>query len=126
MTGILETVRKLVGGSEGNDVFDIDLLTHINSTFSVLTQIGVGPASGFLVTADSKWSDFLGDEIKLEMVKSYVYLKAKLIFDPPQSTSVAQAMKQQADEFEWRASVEVDHPLILSSVPETEGGDPSV
>ena len=126
MTGILETVRKLVGGSEGNDAFDVDLLTHINSTFSILTQIGVGPSSGFLVTADSKWSDFLGDEIKLEMVKSYVYLKAKLIFDPPQSSSVAQAMKQQADEFEWRASVEVDPPLILSSAPETEGGDPSV
>ena len=125
MTGILETVRKLVGGSEGNDVFDIDLLTHINSTFSVLTQIGVGPASGFLVTADSKWSDFLGDEIKLEMVKSYVYLKAKLIFDPPQSSSVAQAMKQQADEFEWRVSVEVD-PSPPSIVSEVEGGDPSV
>ena len=125
MTGILETVRKLVGGSEGNEVFDIDLLTHINSTFSVLTQIGVGPASGFLVTADSKWSDFLGDEIKLEMVKSYVYLKAKLIFDPPQSSSVAQAMKQQADEFEWRVSVEVD-PSPLSIVSEVEGGDPSV
>ena len=126
MTGILETVRKLVGGSEGNDAFDVDLLTHINSTFSILTQIGVGPSSGFLVTVDSKWSDFLGDEIKLEMVKSYVYLKAKLIFDPPQSSSVAQAMKQQADEFEWRVSVEVDPPLILSSAPETEGGDPSV
>lgn len=125
MTGILETVRKLVGGSEGNDAFDTDLLTHINSTFSVLTQIGVGPSSGFLVTADSKWSDFLGDEIKLEMVKSYVYLKAKLIFDPPQNSSVAQAMKQQADEFEWRVSVEVDPPPS-SIVPEAEGGDPSV
>ena len=125
MTGILETVRKLVGGSEGNDAFDTDLLTHINSTFSVLTQIGVGPSAGFLATADSKWSDFLGDEIKLEMVKSYVYLKAKLIFDPPQNSSVAQAMKQHADEFEWRVSVEVDPPPS-SIVPEVEGGDPSV
>lgn len=125
MTGILETIRKLVGGSEGNDAFDTDLLIHINSTFSALTQIGVGPSSGFLVAADSKWSDFLGDEIKLEMVKSYVYLKAKLIFDPPQNSSVAQAMKQQADEFEWRVSVEVDPPPS-SIVPEVEGGDPSV
>lgn len=125
MTGILETIRKLVGGGEGNDAFDTDLLIHINSTFSALTQIGVGPTSGFLVTADSKWSDFLGDEIKLEMVKSYVYLKAKLIFDPPQNSSVAQAMKQQADEFEWRVSVEVDPPPS-SIVSESEGGDPSV
>ena len=59
------------------------------------------------------------------MVKSYVYLKAKLIFDPPQNSSVAQAMKQQADEFEWRVSVEVDPPPS-SIVPEVEGGDPSV
>ena len=126
MTGILDTVRKLVGAGDSAGPFDQDLLIHINSTMSVLTQLGLGPVNGFFVTENSKWNEFIGDGLKLEMVKTYVYLKVRLIFDPPQNASLLEAIKSQISEYEWRIFTEVDPPLILSSVPETEGGDPSV
>ena len=126
MTGILDTVRKLVGAGDSAGPFDQDLLIHINSTMSVLTQLGLGPVNGFFVTENSKWNEFLGDGLKLEMVKTYVYLKVRLIFDPPQNASLLEAIKSQISEYEWRIFTEVDPPALTSTVPETEGGDPSV
>lgn len=89
-------------------VFDPDLIMHINSTFSILHQLGVGPAEGFAIHDDSSvWSDFVTDT-RLEMVKSYITAKCKLIFDPPASATVMDAYKSYIDEFEWRLNVAVD------------------
>lgn len=106
---ILMTLRKLVCGNPFSDHFDEDLLTHINACFSFLHQLGVGPPEGFWVTdALQFWSDFSSDIRILGMVKTYVNLKVKLLFDPPLTASVLEAMKEQIKELEWRLNVAGD------------------
>lgn len=106
MDSILTSIKKLLGIAEEYTQFDSDIIMHINSTFMILTQMGVGPANGFMIEDDiSTWSEFLGEDTNLEAVKSYVYLRVKLLFDPPSGGSVADSMKRMIDEFEWRLNV---------------------
>lgn len=106
---ILMTIRKLVCGDPYADHFDTDLLIHINSCFSILTQLGVGPAEGFVVTDETQgWSNYMSDNKELNMVRTYVTLKVKTIFDPPLTSSVLEAMNKQIAELEWRLNVAVD------------------
>lgn len=106
---ILRTIKKMLGlPTDDFGQFDTDLIVHINSIFNTLTQLGVGPASGFTITGlDEVWSDFVTDQ-RLDMVKSYVYLKTRLAFDPPSSSSVLEAFNKQIAEYEWRLNVAVD------------------
>ena len=102
---ILTTIKKLIGGmGEDDTAFDTDLIIHINTCFSVLAQIGVGPKEGFHITGkDETWSDFIQKDTKeYEMVKTYLYIKTKLVFDPPLSSAVMEVMKANASELEWR------------------------
>lgn len=110
MESILVSIKKLLGIDESYTHFDSDLVMHINSVLMILTQLGVGPASGFTISGSSEtWSEFLGEDIsKLAAVKSYVHLKVKLLFDPPQSSSVAESYSRLISEFEWRLNVAVD------------------
>lgn len=109
MESILTSIKKLLGITEEYEHYDSDIIMHINSVFSILTQLGVGPSNGFAIEdKTAEWKDFIGDESKIEMVKSYVHLKVKLIFDPPLSSSVMEAMNRQISEFEWRLNVAVD------------------
>jgi len=110
MASILEDVKKLIGPSASYDIFDQELIIHINSVFSILKQMGVGPQDEtFKITGTSEdWYDFFEEGENLEMVKTYVYLKVKLIFDPPQSSIVTEAYNRQIAELEWRLNVEVD------------------
>lgn len=108
---ILTTIKKLLGITEDYNHFDNDLIVHINSVFSVLFQLGVGPRSGFAITGSGeKWTDYLpGDEIALiEMVKSYIYLKVRLLFDPPMNGTVTESIKNLASELESRILYVVD------------------
>ena len=106
---ILTSIKKMLGITEDYDHFDMDLIMHINSVFMILTQLGVGPDDGFSIKDDTAvWSDFILEENKIEAVKSYVYQKVKLLFDPPGSSSVIEAMNRMISEFEWRLNVEVD------------------
>lgn len=106
---IFESIKALLGPDASYDVFDRDILIHINTAISVLTQLGVGPASGFMVTgSDETWDDFIGDDKTLQMVKSYIYMKVKMIFDPPANSSVLSAYQEACKEYEWRLNVEVD------------------
>ena len=90
---ILMTIRKLVCGNPYADHFDTDLLVHINACFSILNQLGVGPENGFVVTDETQsWSSYIADNYILNMVKTYVTLKVKKIFDPPLTSSVLEAM----------------------------------
>lgn len=102
---ILLSIKKMIGGiDEENDHFDTDLKIFINSTFTVLAQIGVGPEEPFKIKGpETKWSAF--DYSDLEAVKEYMYLKTKLTFDPPQNGSVMQAYNDRASELEWRLGV---------------------
>ena len=103
MESILTSIKKLLGISKDYTHFDQDLIMHINSVLMVLTQLGVGPADGMWIEDDTAyWEDFLEGETNLELVKSYVYLKVKLLFDPPLSSAVIESTNRMISEFEWR------------------------
>ncbi len=109
MESILTSIKKLLGIAEEYEDFDADIIMHINSVFSILTQLGVGPSNGFSIKdKEAKWHDFIGDDNNIEMVKSYIHLKVKLLFDPPLSSAVMEAMNQMIKELEWRLNVAVD------------------
>lgn len=108
MDSILTSVKKLLGIAEEYDSFDMDLIMHINSVFTILTQLGVGPAEGFTISnAETQWSEFI-DNAAVESVKSYMYVKIKPIFDPPASSAAMEALNRMASELEWRLQVAVD------------------
>lgn len=110
MDSILEYVKKLLGVNEVEDgFFDTDLMGHINSAFSTLTQLGVGPKKGFgIEDSNTQWTDYPVDESLLGFVKDYIYLKTKLKFDPPLNASVLESINRQISELEWRLNVGVD------------------
>ncbi len=109
MDSILTSIKKLLGITEEYEHFDSDLIIHINSVFSVLTQLGVGSKTGFFIKdKNAIWEDFIADDSRLELVKTYVYLKVKLLFDPPLSSAVIEAINRQISELEWRINVTVD------------------
>lgn len=109
MESILTSIKKLLGIEEEYTQFDNDIIMHINTVFLNLTQLGVGPSEGFLVEDDTAtWYDFIGDSNQLQAVKSYMYLKVKLLFDPPLSSSVIESMNRMIAELEWRLNVAVD------------------
>ena len=106
MDSILTSIKKLLGITEEYEHFDADLIMHINSVFMVLAQIGVGPPTGFMIKDDSAiWADFVPEEPVLEAVKSFVYLKVRLLFDPPLNSSVIESMNRQISEYEWRLNI---------------------
>lgn len=106
---ILTSIKKLLGISEEYQEFDTDIIMHINTVFLNLTQLGVGPEEGFAIEDEStEWNEFIEDNAQLKAVKSYMYLKVKLLFDPPLSSSVTQSMERMIAELEWRLNVAVD------------------
>lgn len=109
MDSILQTIKKMLGPDVSCNIFDTDIIVHINSAFSTLNQLGVGPSDGFVIAdGTATWSDFIPDKKNIEFVKSYVYLKVRLIFDPPSSSAVLTAIEKQISELEWRINVAVD------------------
>lgn len=109
MDSILTSIKKLLGIDEFYDHFDEDIIMCINSAFSVLNQLGIGPQEGYVITDSTQtWTDFFGDRKDIELIKTYVYMKTRLIFDPPSSSSVIEAFNKQISEFEWRLNVSVE------------------
>lgn len=115
---ILDSVKKKLGldPQEVAD-FDPDIIDAINLSLNILTQIGVGPIEGFNIHSNTEtWSDFLGSSPLLNMARSYVFIKTRLLFDPPQSSSVMSALQEQAKEYEWRLNVLVESPKSFPSL----------
>lgn len=110
MESILTSIKKLLGIAEEYEHFDIDIIIHINTAFSVLTQLGVGPSSGYSINdKHAVWNEFIPAEDKrFNSVKTYVYLKTRLVFDPPQNTALFEAMERTAKELEWRLNVSAE------------------
>jgi len=109
MESILTSVKKMLGIAEEYEHFDDDIIMHINSVFMILTQMGIGPAEGFRIEDDnSTWEDFTSDNLMLESVKSYMYLRVKALFDPSASSAVAGSMDRLISELEWRLYVAAD------------------
>lgn len=106
MESILESIKKLLGIAAEYDQFDTDIIIHINTAFSKLNQLGVGPEEGFSIRdKTSTWEDFLSDNKNLEAVKTYVYLIVRLVFDPPLNSAVLTAMDNTINQLEWRLNV---------------------
>ena len=108
-SSILTSIKKLLGIAEEDASFDQDIIMHINTVFAILAQLGVGPANGFSIEDDATiWSDYLGNVTNLELVKSYIYMKVRSMFDPPTSSILADAMNKNISELEWRINTMVD------------------
>lgn len=103
---ILTSVKKNLGIAEDYEVFDPDILMHINTALSTLTQLGIGPETGFFVEdKTATWDDFLTEDHRFNSMRTYVTLKVRLLFDPPALSFVIEAIKEQIRELEWRLNV---------------------
>lgn len=110
MESILTSIKKLLGISEEQTEFDADIIMHINSVFDDLKQLGVGPEEGFIIEDDSAvWTDFISDPKKMQSVKTYIYLRVRLIFDNSTlNSSVLASLERQIKEYEWRLNVSAE------------------
>lgn len=100
---ILKSVKKILNVSPTDPAFDLDILTFINSAFSTLNELGIGPVEGFIVEDDEAlWVDFIGTDPRLSQVKTYVCLRARVLFDPPSTPFLTNAIQEQILEHEWR------------------------
>lgn len=106
---ILASIKKKIGIADECVDFDIDIIMDINSAFMVLNQIGVGPEEGYRITdRTDTWDDYITEEDDLDAVKTYVYLKVKVVFDPPLNSAVLESYNQKIEEYEWRLSVKAE------------------
>jgi hypothetical protein len=136
MSSILQDTKKALGIAADDLSFDFDVTLQVNSAFSTLTDIGVGPEIGFVIEdATAEWTDFLDvgedEELKvmLSKAKNYVYLKTRLVFDPPASQFVVAMIQEQIRELEWRLNVNRESSAWVNPAPPdvlvVDGGDPS-
>lgn len=107
---ILTTIKKMLGLAEDYEVFDVDVIIHINAALLTLNDLGVGTATPFtVINKEQKWSDFLGNgNTEYESVKAYIYFKTRLAFDPPGTSFAIDAMQKQAEEYAWRLNVRAE------------------
>ena len=102
-TSILNDVKATLGISYSDSSFDTDIIIHINSVLSVLNQIGIGPSGGlYIENASTLWSALLGSTTNIHAVKTYICLRVRILFDPPQTSYLIEAMNNQVRELEWR------------------------
>ena len=100
---ILISTKKVLGIDASYTVFDLDIITHINAAFSILSQLGVGPAEGFMIEDDTTtWDEFMSTGNSLNLVRTYILLKVRMLFDPPTTSFLISAMNDQIKEYEWR------------------------
>ena len=103
---ILNTIKAMIGIEIEETAFDNDIIVHINTVFFILNQLGVGPTEPFIIRDEyATWDNFISDSTNLESIKTYIYLKVKLLFDPPLNSSVIESMKNTINELEWRLNV---------------------
>ena len=114
MESILTSVKRQLGIVEGYQQFDADIIMHINTVFTILTQLGVGPKGGFSIKDGMEpWTDFVKEsDTRFEAVKTYMGLRVRMLFDPPTSGIVAEAINHSISELEWRLTVSVETPCL--------------
>lgn len=104
---ILDSTKKVLNLSSDYTAFDQDIIMHINSVFSTINQLGVGPDAGFMIEdKEAVWSDLLEGDLRLNNIKTYVYLRLRMLFDPPTIGYLVEAMKEQIKELEWRINAQ--------------------
>lgn len=118
---ILTSIKAQLGIFSEETGFDNDLILNINSVFSTLYQLGVGPDNGFAITdASSTWTEYLANEVALNMVKAYMYLKVRMLFDPPSNSAYMNSVNEMIKEYEWRMSV-FGHSNLKDEEDESDG-----
>lgn len=125
---ILQSIKKLLGLDVTYADFDQDIIIHINSVFMILRQLGVGPEEGYKITdVNNIWSEFTSDDIFIESVKSYVYLKVRMLFDPPTNSALITAVQSQISELEWRlCETSLEKRIEESTTVTTDETSPSL
>ena len=119
MESILISIKKLLGIMPDYTNFDDDIIIHINTAFAMLNQLGVGPEGGFMIVdANSRWEDYTTEK-NLNMVKTYIYLKVRLLFDPPTSSALIESFNRTLSEIVWRIFFEGD-PIPEEELPSDE------
>lgn len=122
---ILTSVKKVLNLAEDYEAFDSDVIMHINGVFSTLNQLGVGPSVGFMIEDKvPTWGAFLGSDPRLNHVKTYVYLRVRLLFDPPSTGFLTTAIEKQIKELEWRLNVQREDTEWVDPDPAVVLGDP--
>jgi hypothetical protein len=117
---ILTSTKKMLGLLEDDTSFDLDIMLHINSVLAVLNQVGIGPEEGFTIEDSAPtWEAFVGTDKTKSLVKSYVYLKVRLLFDPPATSFAIESFKEQIGELEWRLNVNREGESWTSPFPLT-------
>lgn len=115
---ILTSVKKVLGIAEAYTAFDPDILMHINAAFSILNQLGVGPIEGFFIEdEDAEWEDFGVPANQLNLVRTYIFLKVRSIFDPPTTSFLITAVTEQIKEYEWRLNAFREDLIPVLTVP---------
>lgn len=111
---ILNSTKKILGIADDYTAFDLDIITHINTVFSTLTQLGIGPIEGFFIEDDGAvWDDFISDDPRFNSIKSYVFLKTRMLFDPPTTSYLIDSMERQVQELEWRLNVVRENDIAI-------------
>lgn len=108
MVSILDSIKQLLGIDVNDTSFDKELIIHINGALMILNQLGVGPEDGYLIVdKNNTWDEFVPGQKNLEAIKSSVYLRVRLIFDPPQNSFLVTSIEKQIQEYDWR--IEINH-----------------
>lgn len=118
---ILNSTKKILGIIDDYTPFDFDIINYINSAFAIVTQIGVGPIDGFSIEDDqTNWSDFPLPTTQMSMVRTFIFLKVRILFDPPTTSFLIEATNKQIDEYLYRLSYLREDliPLPVSVVEE--------
>lgn len=104
-TSILTSTKKALGIDEGMTAFDPEIMMYINTVFSTLNQLGIGPVEGYMIeNEEATWDDFLADDPRYNSIQTYMYLRVRLLFDPPATSFAIAAMEHQIEEYGWRLS----------------------
>lgn len=112
---ILDSIKQMLGSESEDTNFDRELIIYINGALMIINQLGVGP-NGYRITGkENVWVEFIGDRTDLELIKTDVYLRTRLVFDPPQNSFLVSAIKEQITEYEWRIEMG-RHPEIVMEV----------
>jgi hypothetical protein len=122
---ILQSTKLGLSVPAEYDEFDFIITLHINTALSTLTQLGVGPVVGFIVqNPETTWDEFYGEDPRFSMIQSYIILKVRMLFDPPSTGPLMEAMTKQIDQLEWRINAEREYDK-WNLEKDIDGGTPS-